>query len=60
MTDAERMDVIDKIHTKMSDYRNLTKYYSKKSISISFIRSQEGGDMERVRSLYGSPSERYW
>jgi DNA repair ATPase RecN len=60
MTDAERMAIIDQIHTKMSDYRNLTKYYSKKSISISYIRSQEKGDMERVRSLYGDPSERYW
>lgn len=60
MTDAERMAIIDRIHTKMADYRNLTKYYSKKSISISYIRSQEKGDMERVRSLYGDPSERYW
>lgn len=60
MTDAERMDVIDKIHAKMADYRNLTKYYSQKSISVSYIRSQEKGDMERVRALYGNPSERYW
>ncbi len=60
MTDAERMAVIDGIHTKMSDYRNLVKYYSKKSISVSFIRSQEKDDLERVRSLYGDPSERYW
>lgn len=60
MTDAERMDMIDRIHAKMADYRNLTKYYSRKSISISYIRSQEKGDMERIRSLYGNPSERYW
>ena len=60
MTDAERMGMIDNIHAKMSEYRNLTKYYSKKSISISYIRSQEKGDMERIRSLYGDPSERYW
>lgn len=60
MTDAERMDLIDKIYTKMVEYRNLTRYFSKKSISVSFIRSQEKGDMERVRALYGDPSERYW
>jgi conjugal transfer/entry exclusion protein len=60
LSDAERMNVIDQIHAKMTDYRNLTKYYSKKSISISYIRSQEKDDMERVRSLYGDPSERYW
>lgn len=60
MTDAERMSIIGEIHTKMLEYRNLTRYFSQKSISISFIRSQESGDMERVRSLYGDPSERYW
>lgn len=60
MTDAERMTLIDGIYTRMSDYRNLTKYFSDKSISISFIRSWERGDMERVRALYGEPNERYW
>lgn len=60
MTNAERMGIIDNIHTKMLEYRNLVKYFSKKSISVSFIRSQEKGDMERVRALYGDPSERYW
>ena len=60
MSDAERMDVIDKIYTKMADYRNLTRYFSQKNISVSFIRSREKGDMERVRALYGEPSERYW
>lgn len=60
MNDAERMDVIDKIHGKMSEYRNLTKYFSNKNISISYIRSKEKGDTHRVRTLYGDPSERYW
>lgn len=60
MTDAERMAVIDQIHTKMVEHRNLVRYFSKKSISVSFIRSQEKGDMERVKNLYGNPSERYW
>ena len=60
LSDAERKDIIDKIHAKMAEYRNLTKYYSQRSMSISYIRSQEKGDLERVRSLYGDPSERYW
>lgn len=60
MTDAERMSIIDGIHSKMVEYRNLVNYFSKKSISVSFIRSQQSGDLERVRSLYGDPSERYW
>lgn len=60
MSDKERMDAVDAIYTKMLEYRNLTKYFTQKSISVSFIRSQEKNDMERVRSLYGDPSERYW
>lgn len=60
MTDAERMSIIDDIHAKMLEHRNLVRYFSKKSISVSFIRSQEKGDMERVKSLYGNPSDRYW
>lgn len=60
MTDAERMGLIDQIYTKMVSYRNLVSYYSQKNIAVSFIRSKEKGDTERVRALYGSPSERYW
>ncbi len=60
MTDAERMEIIDKIHTKMVGYRNLTRYFTDKSISVSYLRSKERGDLDRVCSLYGSPSERYW
>ena len=60
MTDAERMQLIDQVYTKMCGYRNLVSYYSNKNIAVSFIRSKEKGDIERVRSLYGSPSERYW
>lgn len=60
MTDAERMTIVDQIYTKMVEHRNLVKYFSKKSISVSFIRSQQSGDMERVRTLYGDPSEKYW
>ena len=60
MTDAERMEIVDKIYNKMVGYRNLTRYFTDKSISISYLRSKERGDLDRVRSLYGSPSERYW
>ena len=60
MTDAERMGLIHQIYTKMVSYRNLVSYYSRKNIAVSFIRSKEKGDTERVRALYGSPSERYW
>lgn len=60
MTDAERMSIIDEIHAKMVEHRNLVRNFSKKSISVSFIRSQEKGDLARVQSLYGNPSDRYW
>ena len=60
LSDKERMDAIDHIYTKMLEYRNLTKYYTQKSISVSFIRAKDKGDTDRVLSLYGSPAERYW
>lgn len=60
LSDKERMDAIDQIYTSMLEYRNLTKYYTQKSISVSFIRAKEKNDTDRVLALYGSPSERYW
>lgn len=60
MSDNERMDIIDQIYTRMRDYRNLTRYYTNKSISVSYVRSREKGNMAMVKSLYGSPSNRYW
>ncbi len=60
LSDKERMDAIDQIYNKMLEYRNLTKYYTRKSISVSYIRAKEKNDMKRVLALYGSPSERYW
>ena len=60
MTDKERMEMIDQIYNRMLGYRNLTRYYTQKSISISFIRAKAKADTDRVLALYGSPSERYW
>ncbi len=60
LSDKERMDVIDQIHNKMLEYRNLTKYFTQKSISVSYLRAKEKNDTDRVLALYGSPSERYW
>ncbi len=60
MSDKERMDVIDRIYNRMLDYRNLTRYYTQKSISVSFIRVRAKADTDRVLALYGNPSERYW
>ena len=60
LSDKERMDVLDQIYTRMLRYRNLTRYYTDKAISVSFLRSQSKGDAARVQALYGKPSERYW
>lgn len=60
LSDKERMEVIDDVYNKMLRYRNLTKYFTQKNISVSYIRAKEKGDTERVLSLYGTPSERYW
>ena len=60
LSDNERMDAVDQIYTRMLRYRNLTRYYTDKAISVSFLRSQSKGDAARVQALYGKPSERYW
>lgn len=60
LSDKERMDLVDQIYTRMLRYRNLTRYYTDKAISVSFLRSQSKGDAARVQALYGKPSERYW
>ena len=60
LSDKERMDAVDQIYTRMLRYRNLTRYYTDKAISVSFLRSQSKGDAARVQALYGNPSERYW
>ena len=60
LSGKERMDAVDQIYTRMLRYRNLTRYYTDKAISVSFLRSQSKGDAARVQALYGKPSERYW
>ena len=51
LSDKERMDAVDQIYTRMLRYRNLTRYYTDKAISVSFLRSQSKGDAARVREL---------
>ena len=60
LSDKERMEVIDQVYNKMVEYRNLTNYFTKKSISVSYLRAKKKNDTKRVLDLYGSPSERYW
>ena len=60
MTDKERMDVVERCHSKMKRYRNLVSYYTNKNISVSYLRAKKKKDLDRVMGLYGSANERYW
>lgn len=60
MTDKERMEIVDQVYNQMLNRRNLADYYTRKVISVSYLRSRESGDMARIRSLYGSQTDKYW
>ena len=60
MSDEDRMDIIDKWYSEMLQYRGLVQYYTNKNIGVSYLRAKKQNDVDRVMSLYGSPSERYW
>ena len=60
MTDAERKDIINYVYDRLREHRNLVSYYTRKNISISYLRSKKAGDTDRVMALYGNANERYW
>lgn len=60
MTDAERLALIDRAYSSLLDYRNLVNYYTRKNISVSYLRAKKKNDTDRVLALYGSADERYW
>jgi hypothetical protein len=60
MSDKERMDTIDKVYNEIKNYRNLTVYYTRKNISVSYLRAREKNQTDRVLALYGNANEKYW
>ena len=60
LSDKERMDVVERCHSKMKRYRNLVSYYTNKNISVSYLRAKKKNDLDRIMGLYGSMNERYW
>ena len=60
MTDHERMNIINYVYDRLKDHRNLVSYYTRKNISVSYLRAKKLGDTDRVMALYGSADERYW
>jgi ppGpp synthetase/RelA/SpoT-type nucleotidyltranferase len=60
MTDHERMDIINYVYDRLKSHRNLVGYYTRKNISISYLRAKKAGDSDRVIALYGNANDRYW
>jgi hypothetical protein len=60
MTDKERMDQIDQAYNSVKHYRDLVSYYTRKNISVSYLRAKKANDLDRVLSLYGGSNDRYW
>lgn len=60
MSDAERLALIDRAYNSLLNYRNLVNYYTRKNISVSYLRAKKKNDTDRVMALYGRGDERYW
>ncbi|MDR0873128.1 MAG: DUF4141 domain-containing protein [Prevotellaceae bacterium] len=60
MTDAERMDIINYVYDRLKRHRDLVNYYTRKNVSISYLRAKKTGETKRVVALYGSANDRYW
>lgn len=60
MSDAERLALIDRAYGSLLSYRNLVNYYTRKNISVSYLRAKKQNDTDRVMALYGGSNERYW
>ena len=60
LTDAERLAIINNAYRSLMNYRNLVNYYTRKNISVSYLRAKKKNDTDRVLALYGSADERYW
>lgn len=60
MNDHERMQMIDQIYNTIREYRSIVAYYTRKNISVSYVRAKQKGELQQVLSLYGSDDVRYW
>lgn len=60
MNDHERMQMIDQIYNTVREYRSIVSYYTRKNISVSYIRAKQKGQLNQMLSLYGTDDARYW
>ena len=60
MNDKERMEMIDRIYEQVKEYKAITSYYTRKNISVSYVRAKKKDDIRRVQELYGMDEHRFW
>lgn len=60
MNDHERMQMIDQIYNTVREYRSIVSYYTRKNISVSYIRAKQKGQLNQMLLLYGTGDVRYW
>lgn len=60
LTDKDRIDVVERVYGTLRRHRDLVRYFTRKHISISLLRSRERRNLDRVLALYGSDEQRYW
>lgn len=60
MSDSERMDIINYVYDRLKRQRDLVSYYTRKNISVSYLRAKKQGETDRVVKLYGNANDRYW
>jgi len=52
MNDHERMQMIDQIYNTVREYRSIVSYYTRKNISVSYIRAKQKGQLNQMLSLF--------
>lgn len=60
LNDYERLAVIDRVYNDMRQLKSVTKYYTDKNISVSYLRAKSSDEKARIIELYGKPEDRYW
>lgn len=54
MTDAERMEMIDKLDDKVTEQYNLVNYFTRRTMAISSQQAQQAQDAQTIKSLLGT------
>jgi len=60
LNDKERMDVVDRVYKEVKAYHHLVKYYTNKTISVSYLRAKKQNNTQSLLNLYGTPNQKYW